>query len=379
MLALVSNVYSQSSSDYLEKILAKLQEIQTIEYDYTSSLSAPYDTLLFETMEFRFSEFTNPSDEVLGVNFIAKEINDSTKIRYIYDGNTNAMINWEQEMIMTSQQKKDAEGVPSLMTPFFKQVQYKLAYLLNNDHEFVQEDYGDSLKISFNVYDKMIIFVKSPFVLPFEGEISQFDIWIDKSTMLPYKIKNKFTHQTQIELCSNIKIKEAITEPFIAAWYFPAHFKLMDLNTQKFISPDDLLGKKAPDWTLKDTNGNEITLQSLDSKVLVLQFTGVGCGPCHSSIPFLKQLVAENKNNDFELVSIESWSTNVEGLKQYQNKNEFNFKFLMAPKELTKQYNIASVPVFFVLDKDRTITKVIQGYQGEITDQILRDAISAVR
>jgi thiol-disulfide isomerase/thioredoxin len=111
-------------------------------------------------------------------------------------------------------------------------------------------------------------------------------------------------------------------------------------------------------------------------KVLLIQFTGVGCGPCHQSVPFLKELVEEYKTSDFEFLSIETWSNNMEGLKRYQQINEFNFKFLKSTDEVTKSYGVTSVPVFFVIDENRIIREVIKGYSVENTDKKIKESIN---
>ena len=70
----------------------------------------------------------------------------------------------------------------------------------------------------------------------------------------------------------------------------------------------ELTGKKALDWILTDSENNSVALKDFKSKVLMIEFTGIGCGPCHSAIPFLKQLVTDYKITDFELTGIEAWS-----------------------------------------------------------------------
>jgi thiol-disulfide isomerase/thioredoxin len=108
----------------------------------------------------------------------------------------------------------------------------------------------------------------------------------------------------------------------------------------------------------------------------MIQFTGIGCGPCHASIPFLKQLVNDFKNKEFELVSIETWSNNITGIKRYYNNNDLNYKFLLSTVETTKNYQVTSVPIFFILDKDRVIRKIIRGYGEVTTEKEIRDAIN---
>ena len=45
---------------------------------------------------------------------------------------------------------------------------------------------------------------------------------------------------------------------------------------------------------------------------------------------------------------------------------------------MTKAYGVKSVPVFFILDEQRVIRKVISGYSKEATDSEIRAAIDAL-
>lgn len=126
---------------------------------------------------------------------------------------------------------------------------------------------------------------------------------------------------------------------------------------------------------LKDGDNNFVALKDLKSKILLIKFTGIGCGPCHASIPFLKKLVSEFKNKDFELVSLETWSSNISVLKRYGNKNELNYKFLLSTKDITQSYQVQSVPLFLLLDENRVIKRVFDGYGKGTTDKQIREAI----
>ena len=139
-----------------------------------------------------------------------------------------------------------------------------------------------------------------------------------------------------------------------------------------------MAGKKAPEWILKDIDNKEVKLSDLNSKVILIQFTGIGCGPCHQSIPFLKQLVDDYEAKDFEFISIETWSKNIEVFKRYKQNNGFNFKFLKSTDEVSKSYQVSSVPIFFIIDEGRIIRKVINGYSREKTDIEIIESIENI-
>ncbi|NOR87157.1 MAG: redoxin family protein, partial [Bacteroidales bacterium] len=125
-------------------------------------------------------------------------------------------------------------------------------------------------------------------------------------------------------------------------------------------------------------DNNSIALRNLKSKVILLQFTSVSCGPCKASIPFLQQLKSEYDLEDFDFVAIETHTKNSNVLKSYQHRNSFDYKFLMSNKETNKHYQVQVVPVFFILDENRIIRNVIHGYGKGTTDKEIRDAINSL-
>jgi thiol-disulfide isomerase/thioredoxin len=195
---------------------------------------------------------------------------------------------------------------------------------------------------------------------------------------MPYRMRSKWFHTTFFESISHARINTSEEISFVASEYYPDHFEIRQFKRTERKIQNNMLGVKAPDWVLKDSDNNEVKLSDLNSKVLLVQFTGIGCGPCHSSIPFLKQLVDNYEDEDFEFLSIETWSKNPDVFKRYEQNNGFNFTFLKSTEEVSKSYQVSAVPVFFVLDKDRTIRKVINGYSKEKTDKEIMEAIDKI-
>lgn len=266
------------------------------------------------------------------------------------------------------------------ITLFTTQVNEIIKYTLRTKDNIKTEfkDYGDSIFFSLKILNKHMYFVIKPMQIENEyipkDEVSQYDIWFRKKDNLPYSMRSKHHHQTVFEYCEKAKFNIEEIATFNEKSYYPAYFE-----TTQFVrrqpKKSDLIGKKAPEWILNDVNLNQIKLKDLKSKVLLIQFTGVGCGPCHQSIPFIKQLVNDYKTKDFELIGIETWSNNIDGLKRYQQKNELNFKLLKSNDDVIKSYHIYSVPVFFIIDENRIIRNVINGYEIKSTNSKIVDSI----
>src|SRR5262245_56319979 len=61
------------------------------------------------------------------------------------------------------------------------------------------------------------------------------------------------------------------------------------------------VGRRAPDFALQSTTGQEITLAQCANRRLLLVFVQVGCGPCHEIIPELNRL---QRRGDIQVLAI---------------------------------------------------------------------------
>jgi thiol-disulfide isomerase/thioredoxin len=210
-----------------------------------------------------------------------------------------------------------------------------------------------------------------------ENITSQYDLWFNNSDALPYRLRRKMPHNISWEAVSNTKIDKNSTGNVIASKYFPPGFSIEYSGVQK-AGTTNLEGKAAPALRLKDFSGHEVYVNELNCKIIMLQFTGVGCGPCHSAIPFLKQLDNEYNDEDLILISIETWSKNISGIKRYIENNEILYQYFLSTEDVKKGLHVGSVPAFYILDEKRVIRKIINGYKKGTTDKEIRDVIKGL-
>jgi thiol-disulfide isomerase/thioredoxin len=365
----------RNNKNYLQYILGNLDQIKSATYYNVIEPYAPGDTSPAYIMRRYIKEYTNPADSNLGSSYVMLLQEDTSKMESCYDGRSDTYLNWDEKTITLDSTFR------THLAPFFNYAKSIIKYALetNDSISLVLEDSGDSMHLKLAIFvGKQVEFHGKPYYYdnPYSGEqVSKYDIWINKSNNLPYRIQREMSHEKFIWTCSNVNLNKVKIEDFIASDYFPSDFSIKIRGKDISIVSSDLEGKLAPDWVLKDANNNLIALKKFKSSVLMIEFTSVSCGPCRAAIPFLKQLVSEYSEKDFDFVSIESWIRNANVLKIYQGRNDFYYKFLMSKEEVTKSYQILSVPTFYIIDKNRLIRKVIRGYAKGATDQEIRNTI----
>lgn len=86
----------------------------------------------------------------------------------------------------------------------------------------------------------------------------------------------------------------------------------------------------------------------------------------------------EREAEDLEVVAIESWDNQPHSLRVYTDKNKIGYRFLQGTDVMIDAYLNKSrgAPVYFILDEQRTISKVMNGYAPGKTDKEMTDAIT---
>lgn len=376
---------TKTSHQYLEEVLSDLAEIKSATYDSHSESWAPGDTVPSIVQHEYYKAYDNPSDTTIGASWVVLDGEDTSQIKSVYDGNVHAYFNHEVKEIFLDSFKVRKLPFRPITVPFYKYTRNILEYALTTDDSITidQNESGDTLYVKLTIHeDKQVEFFGKAFYIPepphgYMDPTSRYELWIDKSTGLPFKYRREMEHNISLETVSNPKFNTQNLNDFVAASYFPAGYEIWQKGeNRKTKSPHKLLGKKAPDWLLTNEYAEKVGLSEFESKVVLVQFTSVNCGPCRASIPFLNKLSTKYDKEDFDLVAIESYTSNTNVLSNYRKRTGLDFKFLMSEKEVNSNYNIQGTPVFFILDENRIVRSVHYGYGGAPTEKKITESIN---
>ena len=216
---------------------------------------------------------------------------------------------------------------------------------------------------------------------PFPSDpTSIYQIWISKANDLPYRYRKEMDHMTVETSCSDFIYNPSDKGRIVATDYFPVGYEVIRKGEKVSKPTVDMTGKKAPDWTLMDMNDQPFALKQIKSKFVLLQLTGIGCGPCGVSTKFLHQLREKYSPSDLAIVSVETWGAKKSSCEAYIKHHDINYDFLSGERkvivQLLKDYQAgSSVPQFYIIGKDRTILKSFKGYASEESDEMIEDEI----
>jgi len=109
---------------------------------------------------------------------------------------------------------------------------------------------------------------------------------------------------------------------------------------------------KAPGFTLKNLNGEEVKLEDFKGKVVFLNFWATWCPPCRLEMPSMEKLYTEFKDKDFAMLAIDLQET-TKKVRAFKQELKLSFPILMDPDgAIGSNYGIMSLPTTYLVDRE---------------------------
>ncbi len=137
-----------------------------------------------------------------------------------------------------------------------------------------------------------------------------------------------------------------------------------------------LIGKPAPDFSLKLFNGKPLNMKELNGKVVVLNFWASWCLPCAYEAEEINR--AEKTYGERNVVFLGvNVMDNTEDAIRFTAKHKINYPNGYDPeKTIHINYGVAGVPETFFIDEN---SKVLGKISGPVTFAEISDILSSVR
>ena len=125
-------------------------------------------------------------------------------------------------------------------------------------------------------------------------------------------------------------------------------------NKKKEIEKKEMIGKPAPEFTLKDINRNDFSLSSLRGKYIVLNFWGSWCGWSLSYFPDIKKYYTAHPD-EFEIVGIAFSDEPEKWRKVVLEKPSLPWINVFDENDLHDKYYVFAAPTYVLVDKEGII------------------------
>ena len=138
--------------------------------------------------------------------------------------------------------------------------------------------------------------------------------------------------------------------------------------------PTDPPANIAPDFTMLDMDGNEVTLESFFGKPIILNFWASWCGPCKMEMPELQNFYEKyGEDIHFLLVSVDD---SADTAKAFIKEEGYSFPVYFDTTSLgAYTYGASSIPLTFFIDAEGNLTAY---YMGAMSKDILQQGVDMI-
>ena len=123
--------------------------------------------------------------------------------------------------------------------------------------------------------------------------------------------------------------------------------------------------QSAPDFTLQDLDGRNVTLSGLKGKVVLIDFWATWCPPCRASIPSVEKLHKAYAARGLVVLGISLDGGDWDSVKAFREEAGITYPILKGTDEVAQEYGARIIPTFIIVDKEGTIRKHYVGSDNE--------------
>ncbi|WFD08845.1 TlpA family protein disulfide reductase [Tepidibacter hydrothermalis] len=119
------------------------------------------------------------------------------------------------------------------------------------------------------------------------------------------------------------------------------------------------VGKIAPSFTLKNLNGDEVSLSDYEGKIVLINFWATWCTYCDKEMPDLQRL--NNENEDLVVLTV-NVKESKEEVQSYIDKGNYDFPVLLDENgETSITYLVSAFPTSYFVDENGILLGAVQG------------------
>ena len=133
-------------------------------------------------------------------------------------------------------------------------------------------------------------------------------------------------------------------------------------------------GKPAPNFTLKNLSGEEVSLSDYKGKFVLINFWATWCGYCDMEMPDLQKV--DKENDDLVVLAVDVME-DLDIVEEYINEGGYDFEVVLdSDGEIAKTYLVGAYPTSYFIDEDGVL---LGGIQGMMTYERMNEVMDNIR
>lgn len=139
-------------------------------------------------------------------------------------------------------------------------------------------------------------------------------------------------------------------------------FLLLGCEGSSTSRPSAMIGEPAPDFTLMNMEGEQVSLSDFRGQVVLINFWATWCPPCREEKPTMEKLYERHKDDGLVVLAVNVEENGHQVVSQYLMTNSFSFPIVLDPKAVAQsQYGVFRYPESYVIGRDGIVVEKIIG------------------
>ena len=133
-------------------------------------------------------------------------------------------------------------------------------------------------------------------------------------------------------------------------------------TTEPQVSKGGLVGNAAPDFTLTDMQGQQVSLSQFHGKVVVLNFWATWCPPCREEMPSMERLYRDFESQGLVMLAVNVEENGKQAVAKFLQKTPHSFPILLDSDNIAQNaYGVFRFPESFIIDRNGVVVEKIIG------------------
>jgi len=130
------------------------------------------------------------------------------------------------------------------------------------------------------------------------------------------------------------------------------------------------VGDVPPAFVLPNLDGEDVSLDDFEGKVVVLDLWATWCPPCREEIPFLIELYDEFEEQGLEIVGVGLDQGGATDLAPFVDSYGIDYTIVVGNRSVSEAYKVSGIPTTLIIGRDGRIAAKHVGFSNELRPEM---------